>query len=227
MKIKNGEFRLGDCIELLKEVPDNSVDMVFTDPPYKMTKTSNSCRPNYMPDGYVIGNQLPDVSLWMKEVFRVMAPNTHFYTFTNRNDLRKYLNVAEDVGFGFHNIINMIKDTKMPNRWYLKYTEPLLFFRKGKAKPINDMTSRDYEMVNMVKGEDKLHPTQKPLTFVEKIIKNSSNEGDVVLDPFSGSGTTALACENTNRKWLCIEKDAAHYRTSCDRLLYNSTLDNF
>jgi site-specific DNA-methyltransferase (adenine-specific) len=219
MKIKNGEFWLGDCLELMKDIPDGSIDMVITDPPYKMTKTGNSSRPNYMPNGFIIGDSLPDTRIWFEEVFRVMKDSTHFYTFTNRNDLRNYLNIADEVGFHFHNIINMIKDTNMPNRWYLKYTEPVLFFKKGKAKAIHDMTSRDYQHVKMLKGIDKMHPTEKPLSFIQKLITNSSVVGDIVLDPFAGSGTTAVAAEKNNRKWICIEQNKKYYDIATNRVM--------
>ena len=163
---------MGDCLEKLQEIEACSVDLVVTDPPYKMTKTGNSCRPNYMPGGEILDGDVPDPQIWFNQVFRVLRNGTHFYTFCNRNDLRTYLNAANSSGFDYHNMIAMIKDTNMPNRWYLKFTEMVLFFKKGKAKPINDMTSRDYEFVNMPKGVNKNHPTEKPLSFIEKLIYN-------------------------------------------------------
>ena len=64
MYIKNGQFWLGDCLDLMGDIPDGSVDMVLTDPPYKMTKTGKSSRPNYMPNGFIIGDKIPDVEEW-------------------------------------------------------------------------------------------------------------------------------------------------------------------
>lgn len=218
MKIDNGEFLKGDCLELMKNIPDCSVDMVITDPPYTMTSTGNSCRPNYMPGGEILNGMVPDAEMWMKEVYRIMKDSTHFYTFCNKNDIQWYLNTASDVGFRFHNIVNVIKDTKMPNRWYMKYTEPVLFFYKGKAKAINDKTSRDYFNVIMPKKGEKIHPTQKPLDIIEKFITNSTNISDVILDPFSGSGTTAIAAINTNRKWICMEMDETYYAKATERV---------
>ena len=143
---------------------------------------------------------------------------THFYTFCNRNDLRTYLNAANSSGFDYHNMIAMIKDTNMPNRWYLKFTEMVLFFKKGKAKPINDMTSRDYEFVNMPKGVNKNHPTEKPLSFIEKLIYNSSNDADTVLDPFMGSGTTGVAAMNMNRRFIGIERNPSYFAVAEKRI---------
>lgn len=212
----------GDCLELMKDIPDKSVDMVLTDPPFKMTKNGKSCRPNYMPASSTetfFKSPLLKPEDWMSECFRILKDQTHFYTFCNINDIQEYLNVASKVGFQLHNIIDMIKDTKMPNRWYLKYTERILFFRKGKAKRINDPTSRDYFFVNTpTLKSGKRHPTEKPLTLVEKLISNSSNEGDLIVDLFVGGGTTLLAAKNLNRQFIGIEKEEEYYNICLERL---------
>lgn len=216
----------GDCLELMKNIPDGSIDLVVTDPPYKMTKNGKSCRENYMPassSGNIFSGELIKVGDWMSECFRVLKNQSHFYTFCNINDIRDYLNAAFECGFRLHNIITMIKDTKMPNRWYLKFTESILFFRKGVAKPINDMTSRDYEFVNMpTLRKGKLHVTQKPLELIEKLVYNSSNETGLVLDPFAGSGTTLLAAKNLNRQFIGIEKEKEYYDICLERLKHRN-----
>jgi len=212
----------GDCLEKMKCIEGGSVDLVLTDPPYKMTKRGQSCRPNYMEindKGNFFNGSLPDTRGWMSECYRVMTDSSHFYTFTNTNSLSEFLVVAEDVGFKLHNVITMIKDTNMPNRWYLKYSEIVLFFRKGGAVPINDMTSRDYEFVNMpTQKNGKLHPSQKPLGFMEKLVSNSSGCGDLVLDPFMGSGSTGVACSNLNRRFIGIEADTNYFNIAADRI---------
>jgi DNA modification methylase len=212
----------GDCLELMEDIPDKSVDLILTDPPFKMTKNGKSCRPNYMPASSTetfFKSPLLKPEDWMTECFRILKDQTHFYTFCNINDIQEYLNVASKVGFKLHNIIDMIKDTKMPNRWYLKYTERILFFRKGKAKRINDPTSRDYFFVNTPTLKNgKRHPTEKPLTLVEKLISNSSNEGDLVVDLFVGGGTTLVAAKNLNRQFIGIEKEEEYYKICLERL---------
>ena len=70
----------------------------------------------------------------------------------------------------------------------------------------------------MPKLGNKIHPTEKPLDFIRKLVTNSSRENQTVFDPFSGSGTTAVAAIQTNRKWICIEKDEEYYRKSCERI---------
>ena len=215
----------GDCLDLIRNIPDESIDLVVTDPPYTMTKRGKSCRPNWMPsnmgENVFVYISIPNPDIWFAECFRVLKNQTHFYTFCNTNDIQKYLNAAEKAGFKLHNIITMIKDTGMPNRWYLKNCELILFFRKGKAKPINDMTSRDWVMVTMPKQKDgKLHITQKPLGLITKLVTNSSEIGEIVLDPFMGSGTTGVACMNTNRNFIGFELDKNSFENAKIRLNY-------
>jgi DNA modification methylase len=203
-------------------VASESVDLVVTDPPYTMTKRGKSSRPNWMPDRMgdnVFDGPLVPVRAWMAQCYRVLKPGTHFYTFVNTNDITEYLLAARELGFRLHNVLSMIKDTSMPNRWYLKQTELVLFFRKGRAKPIHDMTSRDNVNVVMPKQRTgKLHITQKPLDFIERLVTNSSAPGDVVLDPFMGSGTTALACQRTGRRYIGFEKSCDYHARATKRL---------
>lgn len=198
-------------MDISKNIEDESIDLVIADPPYTMTKRGKSCRPNWMPHNMgenVFSGKIPIAEDWMKECYRVLKSKTHFYVFCNTNDIQSYLNSATKAGFKLHNIITMIKDTGMPNRWYLKNCELVLFFRKGKAKPINDMTSRDWANVKMpTQKNGKVHITQKPLGFIEKLITNSTKVGELVLDPFFGSGTTALGCKNTKRKFVGSDTD--------------------
>lgn len=216
------KLRNGDCLKIIKELKNESIDLIVTDPPYKMTKRGKSCRPNWMPNNMgdnVFNGEIPKPKEWMSECYRVLKEGTHFYTFCNTNDITEYLQVAQECGFKLHNIITMIKDTGMPNRWYLKNCELVLFFRKGKAKPINDMTSRDWIQVKMpTKKTGKYHITEKPLDFIERLVTNSSNEGDVVLDLFMGSATTGIAAVNTNRKFIGIELDEKYFNIAQDRI---------
>lgn len=214
---------LGDCLEKMQDIESGSVDLVIIDPPYKMTKRGKSCRPNYMPGSTgdnLFAGKLPITSDWMKLVYDTMKNDgSHLYIFTNTVSITEYLSIAKEQGFKLHNIISMIKDTGMPSRWYYKQTELVLFFRKGRAKPINDYTSRDnIEVVMPKKINGKLHITQKPLDFIAKFLTNSSNAGDVVLDPFMGSGTTGVACKNLNRNFIGIEMDETYFNIAKERI---------
>jgi len=213
----------GNAVEILKTIQSETIDLIVTDPPYKMTKRGKSCRPNYMENGMgenLFKGELPNTKEWMQLCYDKLKKDAHFYVFTNTNSLPEFLNVADECGFKLHNVISMIKDTKMPNRWYLKYTELVLFFRKGKAFPINDMTSRDYEFIETPTLKNgKVHISQKPLDFIEKLVTNSSKENQIVLDPFMGSGTTGVACLNTNRKFIGIEIDENYFDIAQNRIM--------
>jgi len=203
------ELIFGKAEEELQKIEDSSIDLILTDPPYKMTKQGKSCRPNYMISG--MGENLFKGGLihpkdWMNLCFQKLKDNTHFYSFCNINGIEEYLRVLKNVGFKIHNILTMRKNTKMPNRWYLKYTEFIIFARKGKAKPINNMTCRDYFDVDMPTDKNgKIHITQKPISIIETFIMNSSDINNIILDPFCGSGTTAVACKNLNRNFIGID----------------------
>ena len=80
----------GDCLDKLKLIPDDSIDLIITDPPYIMTKRGKSCRPNWMPNNMgdnVFDGSIPDSKIWMSQCYRVLKESTHFYTFTNVTSL--------------------------------------------------------------------------------------------------------------------------------------------
>ena len=218
----DNRIHVADALDLLRSLPNNSADLVLTDPPYEMTKRGRSCRPNWMPNSMgdnVFDGELPDTSAWISEVYRVLKNRTHFYVFVGINDITSYLSIAQSVGFRLHNIISMIKDTGMPNRWYYKQTELVLFFRKGQAKPINDYTSRDNVRVIMPTLKNgKQHITQKPLDFITQLVTNSTQYDELVLDPFVGSGTTAVACVNTGRRFICGDQSAEYVAIARERV---------
>ena len=212
----------GDCLEKMKDIPDGSVNLILTDPPYRMTPQGNSCRPNYMRSGMgenIFAGKLPDYDIFFKMSFMKLVSDAHFYCFTNVNTIQELINSGTRAGFKLSNILHMIKDTKMPNRWYLKYTEMILFFVKGKSFPISNMSSRDYEFVKMpTMKTGKLHISEKPSSYLEKLINNSSKKGDVIFDPFMGSGSTGIACINTKRKFIGIEKDDKYFEIAKNRI---------
>lgn len=223
MKIK---LLHNDCIVAAKKLKDNSVDLILCDPPYKMTTGGKSCRPGYRKSNMkanLFTGSLPNTDTWIKECYRLLKDGTHFYIFTNTVSIREYLNSASEAGFKLHNIITMIKDTRMPSRWYYKETELVLFFRKGRAKPINDFSCSDNVNVIMPKKRTgKLHVTQKPLDFTKKLITNSTKKGETVADIFMGSGTTGVACVQTGRKFIGIEIDADYFKIAEERIFENT-----
>ena len=214
----------GDCLELMKDIPDNSIDMVLTDPPYRVISGGNKKGFSHKYNGSILKNNDGKIfkhndikiSLWAPEVFRVLKELSHFYTMTNNLNLQETLNTMCDVGFKFHNLLLWKKNNILTNRWYMKNCEYILFFRKGKAKAINNPSTPQLLEFNNIKN--RLHPTQKPVELMEILINNSTKENDTVLDLFMGSGSTGVACKNLNRKFIGIEKDDKYFQIAEGRI---------
>ena len=128
------------------------------------------------------------------------------------------LNEAQNAGFKLHNILIWKKNNKTPNRWYMKNCEFILFFRKGKSFPINNMGSSQCIECDNISGKNKLHQTQKPIELLEYLIKTYTNESDLVLDSTMGSGSTCVAAKNLNRKYIGIELDEEYFEIAKERI---------
>lgn len=221
----------GDCLELMKKIPDNSIDLIVTDPPYKMYHSTGGCTnigmKNKWQGNIKAGNTVMDFDLnikfseWLPETYRVLKNNSHCYIFCNDKNVQELLNEATKCGFRESNILVWIKNNATPNRYYMKNLEFILFLYKGNAKPINNMGSKCAIEVKNINGKEKLHPTQKPIDLLKLYISNSSLENDVILDPFMGSGSTGIAALNLNRNFIGIELDKKYFDIAKERIENN------
>ena len=217
-----------DCLTILKDISTNSIDLVITDPPYKLNKTTGSVTSSAKSDRWQgnlrAGDKTANItnviqfSEWLLEVYRVLKENSHCYVWVNDKNLVDLCNEAEKVGFRLHNILVWKKNNCTPNRWYMKNCEFIVFLHKGKSFPIKNLGDAQLFECDNINGKDKLHPTQKPITYLERLILNSSNELDTVLDPFMGSGSTGVECINTNRKFIGMELDNTYYEIAKNRI---------
>lgn len=203
------------CLDGMKMMVDCSVDLIVTDPPYKtITGGRNNGKNHKRPKGVLHENNglfkhQTDIKTddWIGELYRVLKDGSQCYIFTNTINLEEMLTKARKVGFQLHNVLVWEKNNCTPSQWYMKNCEYVLFLRKGKAKWINNIGgSKTVHKFNNIVGK-KLHPTQKPVDLLKFYIENSSNEGDLVFDPFMGSGSTALAAKELNRNYLGFELD--------------------
>ena len=222
--MSNIDLRLGDCLEILKTIPSESIDCLVTDPPYKIITGGDSNGKNSVrPKGILKGNRelmktIPKFSDWLPEMFRVLKDGSQNYVMVNSSNLLKMANEIEKTGFKIQNFLIWQKNNCTPSQFYMKNCEYTLFFRKGKSKYINDIGgSKTVHSFNNIIG-NKLHPTEKPIDLMEFYIRNSTNENDIVLDPFMGSGTTMVACKNLNRKGIGIEKEQMYFDIATKRL---------
>lgn len=223
--IKTDEYELynDDCLKALKNIEDNSMDLIITDVPYKVIsggRCSRKGQPSGMlskNDGKIFEHNDIKPQQYMSELYRVLKEETHCYIFINFINLKEMMEEAEKAGFKLHTLLIWKKNNKTPSRWYMKNQEYILFMRKGKAKPVkNSGIGHILEFDNII--GNKKHPCEKPIDLLETLILNSSNENDIVLDCFMGSGSTGVACRNTNRRFIGIELDEKYFNIAKDRI---------
>lgn len=217
----------GDCLEKMKKIPDESVDLIVIDPPYKMTargshgNTGGMLKTEIGKSGKVFKYNDIVIEDYIEELYRVLKESGHCYIMTNHKNITHFLNVADTSKFHFIKNCIWLKDNKIMGQFYMNQFEYILFLRKGKAKRINNCgTSEVLQFANKktkINGEN-IHPTEKPVDLLETLIKNSSNESDIVLDCFMGSGSTGVACKNTNRNFIGIELDKNYFNIAKERI---------
>jgi len=189
----------GDVLEVLDKliVDGVKVDAVVTDPAYKVI-TGGKNGQKGKPSGILTANKqlmksIPEFSEWLPKCYEILNDDSHIYVMTNLLNLQKMMTEIENAGFVIHNLLVWKKNTPTPNKWYMKNCEYTIFARKGKAKFINNCGSQTvHESKN---PRNKLHPTEKPVDLMKMYVSNSVKKGQVVLDPFKGSGSTMVACE--------------------------------
>lgn len=222
----------GDCLELMSKIPDNSIDLIVTDPPYliskinyggtinnikKLNKSLTDLKNNTdITQGY-------DIELFGNEFVRIMN-EINIYLWCNKAQIPEYFKFYVDKHKCKFDIICWHKTNALPtySNKYLTDTEYLLYFRKGRGKcfPQSYDDAKTYYIAPINHKDKKLygHPTIKPLDITEKIIRNSSKENNIILDPFMGSGTTGLACLNINRNFIGMELDEKYFNIAKVRI---------
>lgn len=222
------ELMHGDCREVLRNVPDESIDLVVTDPPYRVTKRGGHGNAGGMltkdifKRGEVFAHNSIEPNEYLPELFRVLKQNTHCYVMTNHVNLVQIITEARSCGFHFIKSLIWDKGNKIMGQAYMSQFEYILFFRKGAFKKINHCgTSELIHIPNKkTKGADgkNLHDTEKPVALMELLIENSSQVGDLVLDPFTGVGSTGIACMRKGRNFLGTELDDKYFEIARKRI---------
>ena len=219
----------GDCLELMRGMGTESIDLIVTDPPYKVAtggvpnETNNVILNKNRPKGILTEHSqlikiIPKFSDWIPECYRVLKNGTHAYFMINSSNLIELANEIEKAGFKIHNILTWKKNNCTPSQFYMKNCEFVIFCRKGKAKYINNIgDSKTVHEFNNISGK-KVHPTEKPIELMKFYIENSSEENDTVLDPFMGSGSTGVACVNTFRNFIGFEIDENYFNIATKRI---------
>lgn len=211
-----------DCMEGMKLIPDNSIDLVVTDPPYKITSRGSSggtggiLKDKLNMKGMVFEHNSIKFSEWLPELYRVLKKRGHAYIMTNNKNLKDMLIEIENANFKIFKTLIWAKNSPITNMYYMDSHEYIIFCRKGKAKRINNCGTKSVLNIDNVKN--KQHPTEKPIDLMKIFIENSSQENEIVLDPFMGVGSTAIACINTNRNYIGFELDKKYYEIAKNRI---------
>lgn len=221
-------MRQGDCLEVLKRLPDDSVDLIVTDPPYLTTSRGNAGNSGGMlqkeinKKGKVFLYNNIDCLEYAPEFYRILKDGSHCYIMTNHVNLIHMLNVFTDCGFHFIKSLIWNKGNKIMGQYYMSQFEYILFFRKGKGKRINNCGTSDILSVPNKKTKDingkNLHDTEKPIDLMKILIENSSLENQLVLDPFMGIGSSGVASIKLNRNFIGIEIDETYFNTAKERI---------
>lgn len=209
-----------DSLEILNTLESESIDLILTDPPYKITSRGSSGNSGGMlstelsKKGKIFNHNDINVEDYATNFYRILKNNSHCYIMCNHKNLQDFINEFTKVGFRFTKSLIWVKNNKIMGKYYMGQFEYILFFQKG-SKTINNCGTSDILMFDNKKDKDingnNIHDTQKPIKLMELLIKNSSNENDIILDPFFGSGSTIIACENTNRNYIGIELEEKYF----------------
>ena len=214
----------GDCIKELKTLKANSVDLVCTDPPYEISTTGGGIY-KQADKGYI--KQLSAIKdgfdeCILAECIRVLK-RINIYLFCSKKQIPALLQffVAKH-GCNF-DLLTWHKSNPVPacGNKYLSDTEFILFFREPGVRLYGTFHTKLTYYVTPLNQRDKRmhgHPTIKPLHIVSNFILNSTKPGDVVLDPFLGSGTTALAARTLDRRYIGIEREGRYIEIANARL---------
>ncbi len=238
----------GDCIQTLADLPAESVDLVFADPPYNLQLQNDLYRPNRTKVSAVddAWDQFADFAAyddftraWLAACRRVLKPSGALWVIGTYHNIHRIGALLQDLDFWLLNSIVWVKTNPMPNFRGVRFTnahETLLWAQKERGAPytfhhhamkgLNDdkQMRSDWE-IPLCSGAERIkingeraHSTQKPEALLYRVILASTHPGDVILDPFFGSGTTGAVAKKLRRHWIGIERDPAYIEVARARI---------
>ena len=217
-----------DCLEFMRELPNESIDLIATDPPYRLTsRGSSGTMSGYWTEdrtrkGKIFTHNDIDIKDYIGEFYRILKADSHCYIMCNNVNLPHFFDVISKSDFHFVKLLVWDKQTKICGRYYMGQIEHIFLLRKGKDKPINDCGTSDLLSYpnRREKGLDgkNLHDTEKPVELMKILIDNSSQQNGIVLDPFMGIGSTGIACKELDRQFIGIEIDDNYYKIAQRRI---------
>lgn len=211
-----------DSIELMKTIPDESIDLIVADPPYNVGKDYGNNSDKQSSESY-----LDFTNKWLSEATRILKKNGTLYTFGGKEFIAHIYIILEKLNMDFNSwIVWHYTQGQGRTKGYSSRHDDILMFTKGKKYTFNlddiRIPQKYYRSRNNMRGANpgnvwglshvhysekdrSKHPTQKPHALYERMILSSSNEGDIVLDPFVGSGSSLVVAKKTKRNFIGIE----------------------
>ncbi len=240
----------GDCVKVLNDLPENSVDLIFADPPYNLQLKNELYRPNMTKvdavddewdqfDSFKAYDHFSNA--WLEACKRVLKDTGSIWVIGSYHNIFRIGRVMQDIGYWILNDVIWIKTNPMPNFRGVRFTnahETLIWastgeeskytFNHNAMKGLNDdkQMRSDWWLLSLATGNERLkdengekaHSTQKPEALLYRVILSSSKPGDVVLDPFFGSGTTGAVAKKLHRKWIGIEREEKYIKLAQKRI---------
>jgi site-specific DNA-methyltransferase (adenine-specific) len=238
----------GDCVEILKSFPEKSIDLIFADPPYNLQLQQELWRPNMTKvdavkdewDQFEGFHAYDEFSRkWLAACRRVLKDNGTIWVIGTYHNIFRIGTIMQDLGYWFLNDVIWLKTNPMPNFRGVRFTnahETLIWASKAQGsrytfnhhamKSLNDeLQMRSDWLLPICSGAERIkdngkkaHSTQKPEALLYRVILASSNLGDLVLDPFFGSGTTGAVAKKLHRNWIGIEKEEQYIKIAQKRI---------
>ena len=223
-------IQLGDCYELIKNIPDKSIDLIITDPPYEWErggKYTGLFRKD--PSSRAFMNQIEDKRIdkginydILDEFVRVLK-KINIYIWCNKDQIYKYMEYFVGKKNCNFEIIIWHKNNVIPlcGNKYLTDKEYCLFFRDKGVPVMGTYETKKTVYISSSNREDKekyVHPTIKPLHIIKNLIENSSNKDDIILDCFCGSGTVCVGAKQLDRRFIGMEIDSEYHKIANNRL---------
>lgn len=250
-----GQILDGDCIEAMRSLPDACVDMVFADPPYNLQLGGDLARPDGSHvdavtqawdkfDSFAAYDRF--TREWLTEARRVLKPDGSLWVIGSYHNIFRVGAMLQDIGFWILNDIVWRKANPMPNFKGTRFTnahETLIWASTGEKakytfnyramKTLNDELQMRSDWVlpicggpeRLRKDGHKVHPTQKPEALLYRVMLATTEKGDVVLDPFFGTGTTGAVAKRLGREWIGCERDGTYREAARERIEMALPLD--
>ncbi len=238
----------GDCVEVLNSLPEKSIDLIFADPPYNLQLTQELWRPNQtkvaaVDDAWDQFSGFDEYDAfthaWLNACRRVLKDTGTIWIIGSYHNIYRVGSVLQNLEYWILNDVIWVKTNPMPNFRGVRFTnahETLLWAQKAKGarytfnyrdmKSLNDdLQMRSDWVLPLCTGEERIklngrkaHSTQKPEALLYRVILSSSNPGDIVLDPFFGTGTTGAVAKKLHRNWIGIEQDEEYVHVAQERI---------